>query len=172
MVRYTKGEDMNIDADELFLKADQLIGSEDIVGARSVLNQIIGEYPDYGRAHNHLGWLYEHRLRYFDKAEEHYKAALRFSPDYPASGINYAYFLNVQNRYNELEDHLKKAMNIKGVSQAFVYNELGSVYEMQSKYTDAITLYKKAIQHSLNDENIKSYESSISRVEKKKEILL
>ena len=163
---------MNIDADELFLKADQMIGADDIVGARSVLYRIISEYPDYGRAHNHLGWLNEHKLRYLDKAEEHYKAALRFSPDYPAAWINYAYFLNIQDRYAELTDHQSKAMNIKGVSKVFIYNEFGSVYEMQSKYEEAIEHYKKAIKYSQNDENIKSYENSISRVEKKKEMQL
>lgn len=163
---------MNIDPDELFLKADQLIGADDIVGARSVLHKIIAEYPDYGRAHNHLGWLNEHKLRYLDKAEEHYKAALRFSPDYPAAWINYSYFLNVQDRFDELKEHLAKAMHVKGVSKAFIYNELGSVYEMQSRYEEAIDFYKKAIKLSLNDKNIKSYENSISRVEKKKGMLL
>lgn len=163
---------MSMDADEMLLRADQLIGADDIVGAREVLYKIIAEYPDYGRAHNHLGWLNEHKLRYFDKAEEHYKAALRFSPAYPAAWINYSYFLNAMERFDELLDILHKAMEVKGVSKAFVYSEMGAAYELQLKYDEAIDCYDKAIRCSLNDENIKSYENSINRVERKKETQL
>lgn len=161
-----------MDADELFLKADQLIGADDIVGARGLLYKIIDEYPDYGRAHNHLGWLNEHKLRYLDKAEEHYKAALRFSPDYPAIWINYAYYLNAQERYDELLEHLDRAMKVKGVSKSFIYNELALVYEIKGGYDESVSYYKQAIKYSQNDESIKGYEASIARVEKKKTMQL
>lgn len=161
---------MSFKADEIFLKADQLISADDIAGARVMLYGLLQDFPDYGRAHNHLGWINENKLRYFDKAEEHYKAALRFSPEYPAAWINYTYFLNMQERFDELIDHLNKALNVKGVSKSFVYNEFGAVAEMRGEYESAIDYYKKAIRFSQNDENIKRYEQSIERVEKKKEM--
>lgn len=163
---------MSNQPEELFLKADQLIGAEDIVGARKLLYQILDEYPDFGRAHNHLGWLNEHKLRYFDKAEEHFKAALRFSPEYPAGWINYGYFLEAQDRFDELLEHYEKMKKVKGISQSLIYNGQGAIAELRGNYTSAIEFYKKAIKHSLNDDNIKLYEQSIARSEKKQQMEL
>lgn len=162
--------DMSFKADEIFLKADQMIAADDIAGARNILYTLLQDFPDYGRAHNHLAWINENKLRYFDKAEEHYKAALRFSPDYPAVWINYAYFLSSQERFDEELEHLTKALDVKGVSKSFVYYEIGSVAEMRAAYDEAIEYYKKAIKFSQNDENIQRYEKSIERVDKKKEM--
>lgn len=108
-----------------------------------MLHSIISEYPDYGRAHNHLGWLYERKLRYFSKAEEHYKAGLRFAPDYPATWINYGYFLAMEERYDELEKHLFQAIEVRGISKPFIYSELANMYEMKHMYDEATKYYKK-----------------------------
>lgn len=158
---------MNFKADEIFLKADQMIAADDITGARNILYALLQDFPDYGRAHNHLAWINENKLRYFNEAEEHYKAALHFSPDYPAVWINYTYFLGSQERFDEELEHLSKALNIKGVSKSFMFFEIGSVSEMKAEYDKAIEYYKEAIKFSQNDDNIQRYEKSIERVKKK-----
>ena len=153
--------------DEMFLEADQLIANQQIKSALELLLQIIEEQPDYGRAHNHLGWIYEYKLRAFDKAENHYRAALHFSPDYPAPWLNYAYFLSNLRRYDELEKHLSNCLKVPGVYISTIYNEYGVLYEMKEDYQKAINNYEKAIKYTLDAKDIDAYKKSIERAKEK-----
>lgn len=80
--------------------------------------------------------------------------------------------MNAQERYDELLEHLDRAMKVKGVSKSFIYNELALVYEIKGGYDESVSYYKQAIKYSQNDESIKGYEASIARVEKKKTMQL
>lgn len=156
--------------DEMFLEADQMISNQQTKEALGLLLQIVEEQPDYGRAHNHLGWMYETKLKDFVKAEEHYNAALHFSPEYPAPWLNYAYFLGNLNRFEELEDHLARCMKVPGVFKGYVYNEYAGMYETQEDFPKAIEYYKMAIKKSFSQKDIEGYEESIERVKKKMEL--
>lgn len=157
----------NYKYDEMFLEADHLISDQQIKEAMSLLHQIIDEQPDYGRAHNHLGWIYENKLKRFDKAADHYQAALHFSPGYPAPWLNYAYFLSNLQRYKELKEHLEKCLTIPGIFTPYIYNEFAIMNELQENYPEATEYYVKAIKKSLNAKDIEGYEESIERVKKK-----
>ncbi len=43
-----------------------------------MLEAIIAEDPSFSKAHNHLGWIYETKLRDYENAELHYRQALTF----------------------------------------------------------------------------------------------
>jgi len=105
--------------DEMFFEADQLIAEKQIGKAMQLLYDIINEQPDYGRAHNHLGWIYETKYRDYAKAEEHYRAALAYAPEYPAVYQNYAVLLSTVRKFTDLEKVLEKAL--VACIQAFEY---------------------------------------------------
>jgi len=157
--------------DEQFLEADKLISDGLIKEALEILSQIINEQPDFGRAHNHLGWIYEQRLKYYDKAEQHYKASIQFSPEYPAGWLNYIYLLTNQRRFDELVKYLEKAMKVRGIYKPYLWNEYASMHELSQNFDSAIHYYNKAIMDTLNKNEIEGYEESIARCEKKRPIL-
>ena len=41
-----------------FIKADSLISEGNSAEAKELLEEILSQYPDFGKAHNHLGWIY------------------------------------------------------------------------------------------------------------------
>ena len=150
-----------------FLKADELIIENKISEAIEMLESIIYEEPSFGKAHNHLGWIYETKLQDSKKAELHYKQAIKSGPAYTASYINYSYLLSNQNRFEELKSHLDKALLVLGINKVTIYNEYGILYELQGKYKEAVIHFKKAIQYCLDVKVIETFKANIARCKSK-----
>lgn len=157
--------------EEKFIEADNLIKDNYIADATRVLNEILAEAPDFGKAHNHLGWIFETKIKDYVKAAEHYKYALKFSPEYAASYYNYAILLSTTRNYDELEKLLNDALKITGINFATIYNEFAIMYEAKGNYEEAIKNYKLYIQNSYDNKMIETAADSIKRCERKKELL-
>lgn len=157
--------------EEKFMDADNMIKNNYIAEAVRLLNEILAEAPDFGKAHNHLGWIYETKIKDYTKAEEHYKLALKFTPDYAAAYYNYAILLSTLRDYTALENLLNEAMKVKGINYATIYNEFAIMFEAQGKYNEAIKNYKLYIQSSYDNKMIETAAESVKRCERKKELL-
>lgn len=154
-----------------FFEADQLIEAGKISEAAEVLLQLLEEHPDYGKAWNHLGYIYEISYRDLAKAEEMYRKCLELSPEYPAIYLNYSILLSGQGRLDELEELLYKALEVPGINRAKVYNEFGIMHEIRGDYEKAVDGYKSAVQFSFVEVDIAAYKKSIHRVREKQAIL-
>jgi Tfp pilus assembly protein PilF len=157
--------------EEKFYEADKMINDGRISDAAHLLEAILTEAPDFGKAHNHMGWLYETKFKNLTKAEEHYKYALKFSPEYPAGYYNYAYLLSTMRRYEELDTLLNDAIKVPGISYSTLYNEFGLMNEAQGKFDEAIHYFKLYIQNLFDLKNIETAAESIKRCERKKQLL-
>lgn len=156
---------------EMMLEVDQLISENKIADAAQLLDAILAEAPDYGRAHNHLGWIYDVKYKMLDKAEEHYKLAIKFSPNYPAGYTNYAYLLSTQGRYEELENLLKRAEQCPTINHATIANEYAIMYEAMGRLDDAIAYYKKNILQTFDNKIIDTAVANIERCKRKKSLI-
>ena len=162
---------INFFLEEKFIEADNLIKDNLLSEAVNTLNDILSEAPDFGKAHNHLGWIYETKIKDYTKAEEHYKLALKFSPEYTAVYYNYSILLSTLRRFDELLGILDKALHVSGINLSTIYNEYAIMYESQGKYDDAIKYYKLYVQNSYDNKMIETAADSINRCKRKKEIL-
>ncbi len=161
----------NFDIEEKFLQADQLIADNRLAEAAKMLEAILEEVPDFGKAHNHMGWLFETKFKNLQRAEEHYKLALKFSSDYTAAYYNYCYLLSSLRKFDELEALLQRAIAVSGISYATIYNEFGLMREMQGLLDDAIHYFKLHIKNSFDSKTIETAAESIKRCQRKKELL-
>jgi tetratricopeptide (TPR) repeat protein len=161
----------HLEFEDMLLEADELIRNNRISEAIELLEGIISQAPDYGKAYNHLGWLYETKLKNIPAAESMYKQCLAYNPDYPPVYLNLSIALSSLGKYEELKPHLEKALSIPGVEKAAIYNEYGIMYELEQEYTTAIENYKQAIRYSLSDLNVETYSKSIDRCRNKRDIL-
>jgi len=160
--------DNNVELDNLFFEADNLIKDNLIGDAYNKLMSIIQKNPRYGRAYNHLGWLFETKYKDLNKAEEYYQKALEYSPEYIPIYLNYAICLSTMGKLDKLKEFLDKAMLVEGVSKSQLYNEYGILYEMQGDFEKAISHYQLAINLSLNSKDINIYQESIERCIRKR----
>jgi tetratricopeptide (TPR) repeat protein len=158
-----------LELDKLFFRADNDIKDGLIVEAYDTLTYIIEQDTEYGKAYNHLGWIYETKYKDFSKAEECYKLALKYSPEYHAIYINYAILLSTIERFDDLTMLLEKAMQVQGINKSKIWNEYGIMYELQGNYDQAIEAYRASIRCCLINEDIERYEDSIARCNKKKD---
>ena len=164
-------EPINFDLEEKFLTADKLISENKLSDAAKLLEEILEEAPDYGKAHNHMGWLFETKFKNLARAEEHYRLALKFSPDYTAAYYNYCYLLSSLRKFDELEKVLEHAIRVSGISYATIYNEYGLLREMQGLLDDAIHYFKLHIRNSFDNKSIDTAAESIKRCERKKQLI-
>ena len=138
--------------------------------ASNKLEKIIDIDPDFGKAYNHLGYLYEVKFKEYEKGETLYKLCLEKSPMYPAVYYNYAVLLSTLGKYPELKDLLDRAMNIPGITKSTIYNEYAIMYEQQGQLDEAIEHYRKAGLNTLDKGVLDRAKSSIERCKSKKEL--
>jgi Tfp pilus assembly protein PilF len=162
---------INFDLEEKFLNADKMIGENRLGDAARLLEEILEEAPDYGKAHNHMGWLFETKFKNLKRAEEHYRLAIKFSPDYSAAYYNYCYLLSALRKFDELEKLLEHAIRVSGISYATIYNEYGLLREVQGNLDDAIHYFKLHIKNSFDSKSIETAAESIKRCERKKQLV-
>lgn len=157
--------------DELFFEADNLIKEKRFTEAIQKLEAILTDAPDYGKAYNHLGWIYETQYRDYIKSEELYRKCIAISPQYTAAYGNLSITLSTLNKFDDQELLLNQALVVPGIDKPMILNEFGILYEMKGDFDKAIEYYKKAIIASLNDANIDIYSKSVERCKKKKEMM-
>lgn len=139
-------------------------------GASDKLESIINEDPNFGKAYNHLGYLYEVKFKDYEKGETLYKLALEKSPNYPAVYYNYAVLLSTLGKYDELKMLLDKALSVPGITKATIYNEYAIMYEQQGDFDKAIEYYREAGKSTLSTDVLNRAKSSIERCKLKKDI--
>lgn len=154
---------INYKAEELFDQADKDIRDGYYADAAKKLESIIADDPDFGKAYNHLGYLYETKFKDLVSAEKYYKMALEKSPEYPAIYANYSILLSTLQKYDDLNELLKKALEVPGVDRANVYNEYGIMYENLGEYSRAINSYKECAKMTFSKATMDKALESIDR---------
>lgn len=160
-----------LESEEFFVQADRLLNEGIVLDAVDKLTQILKRNPRFGKAYNHLGWVYETKYKNYPRAEEYYRAAMQYAPHYNATYLNYAYFLSNQGRYDELKNHLDKIVQIPGIAKDTIANEYAIMYEIQGNPKAAMDYYHQAAIVTLDNAKLERYREGVERCRKKLEML-
>lgn len=160
-----------LECEELFAQADKMLNEGVVMEAVEKLAQIVKRNPRFGKAYNHLGWVHEMKYRNTTRAEEYYKAAMAYAPQYIPTYLNYSYFLSNLGRFGELKNHLDKISNIPGIARDAVYNEYGIMHEIQGDLQQAMDYYQKAAIVTLDGVKLDKYKEGVERCRKKLDML-
>lgn len=156
--------------EELLDQSNQDIKNGKYDEATNKLEEIISIDPNFGKAYNHMGYLYEVKFKDYEKGETLYKLCLEKSPLYPSVYYNYAVLLSTLGKYDELKELLDQAMNVPGITKSTIYNEYAIMYEQQGKLDEAIEHYRKAGLNTLDKGVLDRAKTSIERCKSKKEL--
>lgn len=153
-----------MDAEARFLHADTLIERGEIVEAKAVLEELINDEPDYGRAHNHLGWIIRTRFSDFERATYHLRLAVKFAPDYPAGYLNYARILVETGDFDALRKVAEKALKVKGINKVDAYYYMAIAMEVTVGVNEAMKYLKMARDVAVEAEAMKFVNGEIKRL--------
>lgn len=153
-----------------FDKVDELLNEEKVQEAKALLLSILERDDTFGKAHNHLGWIYHRKEDDFENAEKHYKLAMQYSPDYGAGYINYVYLLSAQKRFDELEKQLQLSETIPDVSRISLLKEWAYLYEDTLRFDQSIAKFKEWALQEYNSETIDKIAEDVKRCRLKKQI--
>ena len=156
-----------MDVEARFLHADTLLERGEIVEAKEILMEILEDEPDFGRAHNHVGWLYRAKLSDFGRAEYHLRLAVKFAPDYPGAYLNYGNLLIELREFEKLDELAEKAIKVRGIHKPSVLRFMAVVAEMKGETIAAMNLLRKAKDESLDEGTADYMKSEIRRVKGK-----
>src|SRR6266480_2084305 len=131
--------------------------------------------PQLVQAHINLIELYG-RLSQFEKAEEHYRAAIRLNSSSAESYYNYGVLLLSAEKFPLAEDAFRRTIEINPYYSS-AHNNLGYLLERRSSFSEAEAEYRKAIENKPSDRqahfnlgrilvNQKKYQEGIQELER------
>lgn len=153
--------------EDTYLEAEEAIRNTNYLHAKQLLENIILDEPATAQAHNSLGWLYRTQFDDYERAENHYKAAIRSNPDYPHAYINLLILYTYQEQWDKLKPVADRAMSKSLVDKSLINYRLGIMEEYLQNFDSAIAYYKRAIKLCLNFDSIEDYKRAISNCEYK-----
>jgi tetratricopeptide (TPR) repeat protein len=146
------GDRLQAELDELYMDPQSLFGLAIELGNRGRWKEAIAKHelvlqfePRLLRAHINLISLYGH-LHEFEKAEEHYFAAVRLDPNQSESYYNYGVLLMQENKGREAEEAFRKALAANS-QYAEAHNNLGDLLQREGKLAEAMAEFEKAIRN-------------------------
>lgn len=157
--------------EEQLNEVDLLIKEGKYSEAMDVLEEMALLHPTFGKTYNHIGWMYETKLKNLTKAEEYYTKAIETSPAYLATYYNFAILLSTLRKYDALHELLQKALKQPGIDRATINNEYGIMFEQLEEYDNAVHYYKEGIRSSITKDFIERAKDAIDRCEMKKSLL-
>jgi tetratricopeptide (TPR) repeat protein len=166
-----------IDFDRSYLECETMLAQANILirekrsqESVELLLKILQSNPQFGKAYNHLGYVCEIDYADYTRAEEYYKKAMKYEPQYSPSYTHYARLLSTCKRFDELKAHLDIALTVPTVSDAAIYFEYALMYEMQQNPEAAMNYYIKAAMTTLETDKIAQCQKSIDRCQVKLEL--
>lgn len=157
--------------EQYMLEADQAFAQEDYVRGKNILEEALALAPDYGEAHNYMGWLYLYHLNNWEQAERHLALAIRYAPKCRGAYVHLSALLTNQARYDELQVLLGKAFQVPGINRVALFNDLGRMYEDLTKYRLAVKYYKEAVKTSMSNAEIDDFRDHIRRCRRKRWVM-
>ncbi len=161
---------MSTRIEELYLEAEADIRNSNYQEAFQKYESILYDDPYYAPAHNSMGWIYKSQFEDHEKAENHFRAAIKSDPFYPHPHFHLASVMMDMDRFKELEEHLEHCLEINTIDKSWVHDRFGMMYEVRGDYGNAVKSYQQAILCTMNNEKIKEYQGDIERCKTKANI--
>jgi hypothetical protein len=153
--------------DEYLEEALRLADDEGHESALKLLERLVYEEPGYGRLHNTLGVIYFAYADNITQAEQHFRLAMKFAPEFADSYSHLCQLLRQEERLDEAIEIGKAGLKIKQSNKSRLLTGVAQAYELKRQYNKAIRDYRDALEHSAELWNCVVLEASIKRCKRK-----
>ncbi len=153
--------------DEYIEEANRMIDYEGHEAALKLLNNILFEEPGYARLHHVLGCINFYQADDTSKAEQHFRLAIRFDPEFAEPYGDLGQLLCDDDRLDEAIHIYGLGLKAKKANKTYLLSSTAKAYELKKKYSKAIKHYKEALGHSAELWKCMTLEESIKRCRRK-----
>lgn len=152
--------------------AEKMVVEGRVEEALNVMNNLLYDEPGYAPLHNYLGWTYLYYANNLDRAELHFRTALRFAPDFAPPYIHLGNLSMRKARYAEAIEFLREGLTKPEAIRVVLLETMAQAYEMLGDYRNAIRAYKEAAIASVVDFEVDRMLKSAKRCRKKRLAML
>ncbi len=128
---------------KLYEKGMEAAKKNDSKAAVESLSAAVAAHPTFAVALNDLATQYMH-LKQWDKAAETYDALIKLKPDDSTAHLNYGIVAFNQQKMEDAESHLRKAIELKSAGPSAHYY-LGLIMISTKRYSQAVPAFEAAI---------------------------
>lgn len=153
--------------EEKLLKADNYMDNCRYVKAHRMYTEILQEEPDSALAHYGMGILMRYHLQHITQAEEHFRLALQFKPDYTFAAEEYLSLLYYMKEYEKLDAFAVRVIAMPGIKETYVLHVRGNAAEVCGDLEKALALYEEAARKSTDSRVFGDLNDSVSRIKMK-----
>lgn len=129
-------------------------GEEWAKRAKTLIDEVLAKDDENTRAFYLRGWVDE-KLQEYSSAEKSYREVLLFEPRHVQTINSIGICLLKQGRLSEAQGQFRKAMDL---DETFIEAKLnlGSTYDAQAKYNDAIEIYEDILKDKKHKDNLRA----------------
>lgn len=154
-------------------KAEGLVFEDCVDEALAILMDLLYDEPGYARLHNLIGWVYLYYTSDVEKAEMHFKMAMRFEPGYAPPYLHLGWMFLTKGVYVEALGYLEQGAIKADANNRVAFMEfIGRAYELRGELTKAIRSYRAAMQASADSHEFARLSDDIKRCRKKRLTLM
>lgn len=146
---------------------DDYIASNELDNAIKLLFETIREYPQYGKAYNYLGWIYDAKQRRYNEAEILYKKCIELMPEYPAAYFNYLYLLNLFQRGEDAKQLINILNRMININRYRLLKEWAFMLEYTGCLDEAMSKQKEAFLAAVSNVEIEEAQKDMARINRK-----
>jgi tetratricopeptide (TPR) repeat protein len=157
--------------DTYLTEAENLIMEGSVNDGLALMQNLLYEEPGYAALHNYLGWAYCYYAESEQKAEVHWKWAIKFDKELAAPYLHLGRYYRGKRKYSDAVKYLEAGLETPDAIREALLENLAHVYELRGDYRKAVETYKSALASCVGYQSEALLEG-IKRCRKKKWALL
>lgn len=154
--------------EQVIALAEDAIMEGDCQNGKRMLENVLYDEPGYAKVHATLAWMYRFYQTDEKQAIRFYELALFFEPDNSDHFENLADFYLDKRMFERLERLLLRGLNQDEMAKEFIFENLGRIREKEGRFAEAISFYRKALVHCMDNDEMQELKQTIKRTKFKR----
>ena len=149
-------------------EAERMILNGQVSEGLDILNDLLFDEPGYGVLHSFLGWANMYFANDVERAEMHFRMAMRFTPGYAPPYLHMGNLMNRSGRYAEAIHFFREGLSRPDALTSALMEGMALAYELRGDYGNAVRAYKDAARASAADFDVNRLLSGVKRCRRKR----
>jgi uncharacterized protein HemY len=153
--------------EERYVQAVEELKYGETAKALQLFNGLIATDANYARAYFQLGIINYYHIKDYQAAGYYFSQCIETEPSFPDVYEDFIKLLVFLNMELKAKTTASKALQVAGINQRLIYQQLGLLEEKNQNWNAALVCYKKAYAYSLEKEDAEDSKADIERVKDK-----